>query len=194
MIPFEPDRLWCASHCCWPCILYLIWFYNQAHGLVKVCNNSPIEFDLKKIDLDHAYLNGVPPSQNNQMKFYVVRIGNKTEQSPNKIEEQTGRDGPLITPPPPDWTDLDWNANHSEEMWGHLYGFLLLKTIGMVMTMTTRMTITVRMTRTTTMTKTATSRRRTTLAHQQRIIKMQTQPGDGQPGDDQDGWGRCRYG
>jgi hypothetical protein len=64
-----------------------------------VTNNSPIEFDQKKIDLD-AYINVVPPSQNNRRKFYVVGIGNKTEQSPNKIDKQTGRDGQLITTPP----------------------------------------------------------------------------------------------
>jgi hypothetical protein len=40
------------------------------------------------------------PSQQNRRKFYVVRIGNKTEQSANKIEEQTGQDGQLITTPP----------------------------------------------------------------------------------------------
>ncbi len=58
-----------------------------------------IKFDQKKIDLD-AYINGTPPSWLKQKKFYVVRIGNKTEQSPNKIEEQTGQDGQLITTPP----------------------------------------------------------------------------------------------
>jgi hypothetical protein len=50
-----------------------------------VTNISPIEFSQKKIDLD-VYINGVPPSQNNQRKFYVVGIGNKSEKSPNKIE------------------------------------------------------------------------------------------------------------
>ena len=29
-----------------------------------------------------------------------MRIGNKTEPSPNRIEDQTGRDGRLITTPP----------------------------------------------------------------------------------------------
>ena len=33
-------------------------------------------------------------------KFYVVRIGNKSEQTPNKIEEQIGWDGRIITIPP----------------------------------------------------------------------------------------------
>ena len=58
-----------------------------------------IEFDQKKLDLD-AYIDGTPPSQLKRRGFYVVRIGNKSEQSPNKIEEQTGRDGRLVTTPP----------------------------------------------------------------------------------------------
>ena len=64
-----------------------------------VIDNCAIEFEQKKIDLD-AYINGTPPSQLIQRKFYVVRIGNKSEQSHNKIEEQIGRDGRLITTPP----------------------------------------------------------------------------------------------
>jgi len=51
-----------------------------------------IELDDKKIDLD-AYINGTPSSRLKRKKFYVVRIGNKTERSPNKIEEQMGRMG-----------------------------------------------------------------------------------------------------
>ncbi len=62
-------------------------------------HNRAIKFEQKKIDLD-AYINGAPLSEQNQRKFYVVRVGNKTEQSPNKIEEQMGRDGQLITAPP----------------------------------------------------------------------------------------------
>ena len=57
-----------------------------------VIANCAIEFEQKKIDLD-AYINGIPPSQLKRRKFYVVRIGSKSEQSPNKIEEQIGRDG-----------------------------------------------------------------------------------------------------
>ena len=64
-----------------------------------VIDNCAIEFEQKKIDLD-AYINGTPPSQLIQRKFHVVRIGNKSEQSHNKIEEQIGRDGRLITTPP----------------------------------------------------------------------------------------------
>jgi hypothetical protein len=65
-----------------------------------VFDNCAIEFKQKKIELD-AYINGTPPSRLKQKGFYVVRIGNKSEQSPNKIEEQNGRDGRLNTPPPP---------------------------------------------------------------------------------------------
>jgi len=67
-------------------------------GRQFVINNCPIEFEQKKIDLG-AYINGTPPSQLKQWKFYVVRIGSK-KQSPNKIEEQMGQDGQLITTPP----------------------------------------------------------------------------------------------
>ena len=62
-----------------------------------VINNCAIEFEQKKIDLD-AYINGTPPSQLKQRKFYVLRIGSKSEQSPNKIEEQIGRDGQSMIP------------------------------------------------------------------------------------------------
>jgi hypothetical protein len=64
-----------------------------------VIDNCAIEFEQKKIDLD-AYINGTPPSRLQRRKLYVVRIGNKSEQSHNKIEEQIGRDGRLIAPPP----------------------------------------------------------------------------------------------
>jgi hypothetical protein len=47
-----------------------------------------------------AYIDGTPPSRLKQKKFYVVRIGNKSQQSPNKIEEQMGQDGQLIATPP----------------------------------------------------------------------------------------------
>jgi hypothetical protein len=57
-----------------------------------VIDNCAIEFEQKKIDLD-AYINGTPPSRLQRRKLYVVRIGNKSEQSHNKIEEQIGRDG-----------------------------------------------------------------------------------------------------
>jgi len=61
-----------------------------------VINNCPIEFEQKKIFLDAYYINGTPPSQLKRRKFYVVRIGSKSEQLPNKIEEQMGQDGRLI--------------------------------------------------------------------------------------------------
>ena len=41
-------------------------------------DNCEIELDIKKIDLD-AYFNGTPPSRLKRKKFYVIRIGNKTE-------------------------------------------------------------------------------------------------------------------
>jgi hypothetical protein len=62
-------------------------------------HNCAIEFDKKKIDLD-ACIDGTPPSRLQRREFYVVRIGNKTEPSLNRIEDQTGRDGRLITTPP----------------------------------------------------------------------------------------------
>jgi hypothetical protein len=62
-------------------------------------DDCAIKFDQKKIDLD-AYINGTPLLQLKRRKFYVVRIRNKNEQSPNKIEEQMGQDGRLITTPP----------------------------------------------------------------------------------------------
>jgi hypothetical protein len=61
-----------------------------------VTSNSPIEFKQKKIDLD-AYINGVLPSQDNRRSFYAIRIGNKTEQSANRIENQLDRYGRLLT-------------------------------------------------------------------------------------------------
>jgi hypothetical protein len=51
-----------------------------------VIDNCAIEFKQNKIDLG-AKINGTPPSQLKQKGFYVVSIGNKSEQSPNKIEE-----------------------------------------------------------------------------------------------------------
>jgi hypothetical protein len=62
-------------------------------------DDREIEIDIKKIDLD-AYIDGTPPSRLKQKKLYVIRIGNKTERSPNKIEEQMGQDGRIITTPP----------------------------------------------------------------------------------------------
>ena len=67
-------------------------------GCQFVIDNCAIEVKQKKIDLD-AYINRTPPSQLKQKKFYVVRIGSKSEQSPNIIEEQIGWDGRLITTP-----------------------------------------------------------------------------------------------
>jgi hypothetical protein len=55
-----------------------------------VIDNCPIELEQKKIDLD-AFINGAMPSREKRRKFYVVRIGNESEQSPNKIEEKIGR-------------------------------------------------------------------------------------------------------
>ena len=57
-----------------------------------VIDNCAVEFKQKTIDLD-AYINGTPPSQLKRRKFYVIRIGSKSEQMPNKIEEQIGWDG-----------------------------------------------------------------------------------------------------
>jgi hypothetical protein len=61
--------------------------------------NYAIKFEQKKIELN-AYINGTPPSQLERRRFYIVRIGNTTKQSPNKIEEQIGWDGQLATTPP----------------------------------------------------------------------------------------------
>jgi len=61
-------------------------------------DDCEIKLDSKKIDLD-AYIDGTPPSRLKRKKFYIVRIGNKTERSPNKIEEQMGQDGRLIATP-----------------------------------------------------------------------------------------------
>ena len=58
-----------------------------------------IKLEQKKIDID-AIINGTAPSRSNSGGFYVVRIGIKTEESPNRIEDQRGRDGQLITAPP----------------------------------------------------------------------------------------------
>ncbi len=62
-------------------------------------HNYAIELEQKKIDIN-AYIDGTKPSRGNRGGFYIMRIGNKTEQSPNKIEEQIGWDGQLITTPP----------------------------------------------------------------------------------------------
>jgi hypothetical protein len=59
-------------------------------------DNCAIEFEQKKIDID-ADIDGARPSCNNRGGFYVVRIGNKNKQLPNRIEDQRGRDGRLIT-------------------------------------------------------------------------------------------------
>jgi hypothetical protein len=62
-------------------------------------NNCAIEFEQKKIDIN-AYIDGAWTSCSNRGGFYVVRIGNKNKQSPNRIEDQRGCDGQLITTPP----------------------------------------------------------------------------------------------
>jgi hypothetical protein len=59
-------------------------------------DDCAIEFEQKKIDID-AYIDGAWSSRSNRGGFYVVRIGNKNKQSPNRIENQRGRDGQLIT-------------------------------------------------------------------------------------------------
>jgi hypothetical protein len=62
-------------------------------------DNCTIEVKQKKIDID-AYIDGARPSCIIRGGLYVVRIGNKNKQSPNRIEDQRGRDGQLITTPP----------------------------------------------------------------------------------------------
>ncbi len=76
-------------------------------------DDCEIELDIKKIDPD-AYIDGTPPSRLKRKNFYVVRIGNKTERSPNKIEEQMGQDGRLITTPPR-VNGIGIKNNHLEE-------------------------------------------------------------------------------
>jgi hypothetical protein len=71
---------------------------NFIKGHQFFTNNSAIEFNQKYVDID-AFINGTAPSRQNRRKIYIIRIGNKTEQSANKNEEQTGRDGQLITTP-----------------------------------------------------------------------------------------------
>jgi len=72
-------------------------------------DDCEIELTSKMIDLD-AYIDGTPPSQLKRKKFYIIRIGNKSQQSPNKIEEQKGQDGRLIAPPPTIERDRNQNA------------------------------------------------------------------------------------
>jgi hypothetical protein len=64
-----------------------------------VANNYSIDLVQKKFDID-AYIDGTTPSRTNRQKFYTIRIGNKTGQSADKIEDQRGRDGRLLTVPP----------------------------------------------------------------------------------------------
>jgi hypothetical protein len=64
------------------------------HGFAV--DDCAIEFEQKKIDIN-AYIDGARPSRINRGGFYVVQIGNKNEQSSNRIEDQRGRDGQLIT-------------------------------------------------------------------------------------------------
>jgi hypothetical protein len=61
--------------------------------------NCAIKFEQKKIDID-ANIDGARLFQLKRRGFYVVQIGNKTKQSPNRIEDQRGGDRQLITPPP----------------------------------------------------------------------------------------------
>jgi len=70
-------------------------------------DDCEIELTSKMIGLD-AYIDGTPPSRLKRKKFYVIRIGNKTERSPNKIEEQMGQDGRLNNPPT---IERNWNQN-----------------------------------------------------------------------------------
>jgi hypothetical protein len=71
--------------------------FLQGHRFAS--DDCEIELEITKIGLD-AYIDGTPPSRLKQKNFYVIRIGNKTERSPNKIEEQMGQDGRLIATPP----------------------------------------------------------------------------------------------
>jgi hypothetical protein len=71
--------------------------FLQGHRFAS--DDCEIELEITKIGLD-AYIDGTPPSRLKQNNFYVIRIGNKTERSPNKIEEQMGQDGRLIATPP----------------------------------------------------------------------------------------------
>jgi hypothetical protein len=65
-----------------------------------VINDYFIDVVMKQMDID-AYINGTTPSRTNRpKKFYAIRIGNKTGQSADKIEDQRGRDGRLLTVPP----------------------------------------------------------------------------------------------
>ena len=64
-----------------------------------VTNNCLIDLVPKQMDID-AYINGTTPSRKNRPKFYAIRIGNKTGQSADKIEDQRGRDRRLLTAPP----------------------------------------------------------------------------------------------
>ncbi len=59
-------------------------------------DDCAIEFEQKKIDIN-AYIDGARPSRSNRRGFYVVQIGNKNEQSLNRIEDQRGCDRQLIT-------------------------------------------------------------------------------------------------
>jgi hypothetical protein len=57
-----------------------------------------IELEQKKIDID-AIINGTALSRSTRGGFYVIRIGIKTEESPNRIEDQ--REGWAINYNPP---------------------------------------------------------------------------------------------
>jgi hypothetical protein len=64
-----------------------------------VANDCLIDLVMKQMDIN-AYINGTTPSQTNRPRFYAIRIGYKTGQSADKIENQRGRDGRLLTAPP----------------------------------------------------------------------------------------------
>ncbi len=64
-------------------------FLGEHQFAADVC---AIEFKQKKIDID-AYIDGARTSRSNRGGFYVVQIGNKNKQLPNRIEDQRGRDG-----------------------------------------------------------------------------------------------------
>ena len=56
-----------------------------------------VKIDAKKLNFD-ALLLGM--SAKHRRRVHVIRIGVSTDLSPEKIEEQIGRDGRLITTPP----------------------------------------------------------------------------------------------
>ena len=63
-----------------------------------VTNNCSIEVVQKKFDIN-ASIDRTKLSREYRQMFYAIRIGNKTGQSADKIEDQRGRDGRLLTAP-----------------------------------------------------------------------------------------------